>query len=387
MSITQTAKGPMRATRGTKVKEVAKGTLQSLVTWDWTKQLLHWLILSAGTMSECAFLIASLWMSVNSSVHALVLLAMPEQTTRHLSEMATAAYVALPECILPLASVVVISHVRVWLYGRKDVSAGIWSALFGLPTLVFLVLSLITLGCSVASVSFLMPEPLIIVRALAGYMFAFVSLLYARLGVPQERDRLQQKDDVIASLRHQYEEKLAEWGREKEIIVAHWRQQNESSLLELRREKDAIIADLRRQNESNLAEWNRQNQLLQTTIEFQTREIASQKVLLTETKNAYRHLQNELDKSEETALQVYSHECLRWLKSGIKTVSVEEITRFTGHSKRKIEHAITKGSLQTAPRNRELVLVSSLVIWLKQNPPGPLKMERETSPSLQAVAG
>ncbi len=356
------------------VKEVAKASLaglwQAIITWNWTRKLLHWTIISAGTVSECAFLIASLWMSVNSSVHGLVLLAMPEQVTRQVSELATAAYVALPECILPLATVVVISHARTWQYQRRwQHPAGIWTILFGLPTLVFLILSLITLGCSVASVDFQMPLPLVVIRALAGYMFAFVSLLYARLGIPQEKDRLKQKDDLIAALHEQHARELADMQVQHEQVLEGTCQQYEAQLAGQRQQYEHSIAEMRQHYASELAVLRQENQHLQARIELQNREIENQKAALQETKTAHRQLLDELNKSDEAALQAYSPECIAWLKSGIKTATVEEVSRFSGHSKRKIENAIARGNLQTAPRNRELILLNSLVSWLKNNPP------------------
>jgi len=92
---------------------------------------------------------------------------------------------------------------------------------------------------------------------------------------------------------------------------------------------------------------------------------------------------NAVHKSSEDALQAYSEECLNWLRSGTKTVSLEEITRYTGHSKRKIEGAINKGYLQTASRNKELILVSSLVSWLKSVQPSTGKTEE--TPMLHIV--
>jgi hypothetical protein len=301
-----------------------------------------------------------------------VLLFISEQTSIHISQLATAAYVALPECILGLAFVTLISHIRVWLYNRS-LSAGIWMVLYGLPTVVFLVLSLITLGCSVASTSFQMPEPLIVIRALAGYMFAFTSLLHAQLGVPQECDRLQAKDTII-------QEKvmnLATLGREKDEIIARLRQENTVNLAILGREKDGIIAELRSKAETMIAEMRKEKQSLQVTIESQNGEIEKQKGLLVESKTAQSELMKAVDKSEDAALQAYSEECLRWLKSGVKTASVEEIARYTGHSKRKIDSAINRGSLQTAPRNKELILMSSLLPWLKSVQPSSGKTTEE----------
>jgi len=326
-------------------RRVAQSTAHSVLTWEWTKQLLHWLIISAGTMSECVFLVASLWMSVNSSVHTFVLSIISAQMDARISDLATTAYVALPELILGLAFVTTISHVRTWLYNKHDKTALIWSILYGLPTIVFLVLSLVTLGSSVASSDFQLPQYLVVIRALAGYMFAFTSLLHAQLGIPQEADRLQRKDESIAALQAEMERALEA----------------------LRTEKDAMIAGLQKEM-----------QRLSATVASQSDEIGK-------AKKTQEQLLNAVNKSEDMALQAYSEDCIAWLKSGNKTVSIEEITRYSGLSKRKVEGAISKGLLQTAPRNRDLILVSSLTIWLKSVQPTPAKTDE--TPLLHIVNG
>ncbi len=346
------------------VGTASKNVAHSLFTWQWTKFFLHWLIISAGTIAECVFLLASLWISVNASVHTFVLLFVDETTTQHITELATAAYVALPELILGLAFVVTIGHVRLWLYDRKNYAALAWAVLFGLPTLVFLVLSLITLACSVLSVNFRLPEPLIVVRALAGYLFAFAGLLYTQLGLPQEKDRLQKKDSFINQLRQESSDSLATL-----------RQENTVSFEALRQEKETIISAL--QND---------NLRLQEIIEQHKAELRESKELLAESKNTQMELLKAVNKSSETALQAYSQECINWLRSGVKTVSVDDINHFTAHSKRKIGNAITAGNLQTASRNKDLVMVSSLIEWLKKTP-APFGKDEQDTGSLQRVTG
>jgi hypothetical protein len=306
-----------------KLKDGVKRIGTSILYWAWVKGSLYWLILSSGIIAEGAFLLASLWMSLNSSIHPFFLLFLSEDTTIHMSEIATAAYVGLPECILFLASVIVINHVQVYCYDKKNKVALVWAVLYGLPTLVFLVLSLFTLGSSVLSVHFHMPAPFIVARALAGYMFGFVSFLYWRLGTPQEADRLKQKDTFISEL------------IEKARVLS----------LEI----DALKAEL----------------------EGQKRAIESEKA-------ARKQMQEEMQRSDDEALQAYGDECIAWLRSGIKTASLDEITRFTGYSKRKIANAIASANLQVSPRNKELVLVSSLIQWLKNTPPPSGKTETET---------
>lgn len=357
-----------------KASDVLSNTYRSLLSWEWTKKLLHWLIISAGTMSECVFLIASLWMSINSSVHTLVLSVINEATSVHLSEIATASYVALPELILGLAFVTTLNHLRVWLYSKKkDGAALAWSVFYGLPTIVFLVLSLFTLGNSVVSVNFQMPIGLVVIRAMAGYWFAFISLLHTQLGLPAQRERLREKDELIAQLKAENAANLAQLRTEKDAIIAQLKAENAATLSNLGQSKDQHIANLRNQIAT-----------LNATLTNKNAEMENQNQLLQSVKQQNATLQNSLLKSDEDALQGYSHECKNWLKSGVKTANVDEINHFSGHSKRKIEHAISKGLLQTSPRNKELILVSSLIDWLKTMPLANTK-EVNTAPFLQVI--
>ncbi len=183
----------------------AKVVGHSLITWSWTKRLLHWIIISAGTMSECVFLVGVLWVSINANVHPFVLMFISEGTTTFLTYLATSAFVVLPECIVGMAVVITIGHIRTWKQNKRDYRALIWAVLYGLPTIVFLVLTLVTLGCSIANTTFIMPMPFVVIRALAAFIFAFTSLLYTQLGVPMEADRLSQKDGIIQDLQNQNE--------------------------------------------------------------------------------------------------------------------------------------------------------------------------------------
>jgi hypothetical protein len=320
---------------------IGQGT-HNVLTWEWTKAIAFWLIISAGTMAECVFLFASLWMTINSSVHSFVLLFLSDETTKHISELATTAYVGLPELILALAIVTVITHVRMWLYS-KSLGAAIWIALYGLPTLVFLVLSAITLGCSVASTTFIMPMPLVVIRALAGFMFALTALLYHYLGLPQERDRLEKKDRLLSTMAEQ-----------NTATITSLELQSADTLAALQQKMDTLVSELRNDN-----------QVLRASLDSANREIENLKSLLADAKSMKEQLQNAMAKSDDIALQAYSEECLNWLKGAGKSVSLDEITRFTGITKRKIGVAIDRGTLQTASRNKELILTSTLVPWLR----------------------
>src|SRR5581483_4002867 len=155
-----------------------KAIAQSLFTWSWCKKTVYWLIISGGTMSELAFLAGAVWMSLNATVHPFILMFLREDQTRYLSFLATSAYVALPELIVSLAVIVTVGHIRLFFYDRKNLVELVWIALYGLPAIFFAAISAYTIAQSVSNPNFTMPEIFIVSRALAGYLFAFTSLLY-----------------------------------------------------------------------------------------------------------------------------------------------------------------------------------------------------------------
>lgn len=331
--------------------EAAKGVLRSLITWSWTKRLLNWIILSAGTGAELAFLIASVWMSINANAHAFVLNFLAQSQTDNLSSLATIMYVALPECIVFLAVQTTLSHFFLVMHHRKDADKELffaelaWTILYGMPAILFVVLSVLTLSLSVLSKNVTLPDWAVVLRALGGYEYAFVAFLYVGNGAPKLKREMAKRDNLIADLR----------------------QENENNLQKLAQEKDAIIADL------------------QKDVSYLKDHTANQKMLLDQLKKSEQELLNEVNKSSELALEAYGEECINWLHSGVKSVSLEDITRFTGHSKRKIDNALTAGKLRYPPRNkdRNLVLIDSLIDWLKETPPSDRNSKTGEHPALR----
>lgn len=381
-----------------RLKQVGTDVIKSLINWTWTKSVLYWIILSAGTMSELAFLIASLWMTLNASIHDFILIFMSDSMTQHLSDIAKAAYVGLPECILPLAIATTINHIRIWDYNHKNGRsigwAVAWSVLYGAPTLTFLGLSLWTIGCSVLKIGYTLPDWMVVTRSLGGYIYGITALLYWIIGKPQETDRLNEKDGLIARLKQEIIEKLALLQQEKDAIIADLTQEKAALVVQSQQEKATLTAQFQQEKASSLsslgsnkdaaiAQLRQENTTFRVQLDGNKREIDRLNQLLEEYKSERQQLITTINRGSDEALQAYSQDCLEWLKSGIKTARMEDITRFTGHPKRKIETAITKGLLQTSTRNKELILIETLVNWLK-NTPAP---EHKTEPSLHVVNG
>jgi hypothetical protein len=76
-----------------------------------------------------------------------------------------------------------------------------------------------------------------------------------------------------------------------------------------------------------------------------------------------------LNLSPDTAevVQRYPNVYIQWLSQGIKSVSIEDIVAATGQSKRRIVYQIGK-ALKQSSRNDQLILVSSIIAWLKTAP-------------------
>ncbi len=326
--------------------------IKTFFTWQWTKRLVYWVIMSAGTMSEMAFLVASLWMTINASVHPFMLIFMSEQFSRHLSELATMAYVALPECILALAIVTTLGHWRTWRQQHAR-TAGYWLLAFGVPTAMFLILSMITLGCSVLSVTFQLPPVLVVIRALAAYVYALAAILYVFVGREQEADRLAAKDQLIAQIRKHCA----------------------GLLRSVRNQKSQEIAQLRQ-------EITRINDLLTSKND----ELISLKDVLARSENQQTELLRSLHKSDNSALEVYGQAVIDWINSGDKSVFISEIISYTGHRKAVIDKAISRGLLVKTPRNAERITTDSLANWLR-NTPAPERKTGEIEPVLHLVNG
>lgn len=334
-----------RESKWNKTKQAVTALALNLYAWQWTKAFVYWLILSAGTASDLVFLMASFWMSVNANVHGLILHYMSEDTATYITYLATTAYVALPIFIVALAVVQTVNHVKMWRTG--GFWSKVWAIIFGIPALTFFIMDFVTISCSVANVNFTMPTFFVILRADSAFIFAFGSLIFFFLGKPQEKERLAEKDSLIDGLRVEIAGITSAFSQEKHSLLATFSQEKHSLL---------------------------------TKIDMQKDEIESLKSMLTETQKGFTELHKAMNKSEDTALQPFGEDCIHWLKTGDKSATVDEIIRYTGLSKRRINRAITDGKLQTSTRNKELYLKTSISSWLKTVSP-----ERETDVDIPAL--
>ncbi|HEX3641622.1 MAG TPA: hypothetical protein VHV10_10050, partial [Ktedonobacteraceae bacterium] len=196
--------------------------IRYILSWRWVKQFLYWLIISAGTIAECCFLIASLWMSVNSSVHPMILTLMAEKQSVQISYLASTIFTALPELIVAMALVTTINHCKDIRFQKDKWHTFVWPILFGLPTLVFLFISVLTVSCSVLKVNYVMPDWGIVARALSGYVFAVVYLLYEKLGEPCYADERKNLEIALTQKQAELEQTIADQKAEMARTKKHF---------------------------------------------------------------------------------------------------------------------------------------------------------------------
>lgn len=315
-----------------------------VITFQWVVGLLSWALTSAGTISEAAFVLAPLWICINASVHPFVLLFLPEAVTKDISYFADTLLVGIPELIALSAIITVIGRVGLWAYqGKKPVSlSAVWVLAFGIPTAVFIVITVLTLWYSFGNVTFQLPLWVVQIRGIAAYWYGLASLLYSRIGRVQEAGRLQQKDSAIAALRAEMDAKLQEMAASK----------------------DAVIATIQRENAR-----------LQEALDHH-------KTLLHESIARANVLQSEITQSTEGALLAYGEMVIDWLKGLDKTVEIDEIAARTGISKKRLQGAIEKGELRIRGTNKSRIWVPSLQEYLIKYAP-----KNETQPALHVVHG
>ena len=105
--------------------------------------------------------------------------------------------------------------------------------------------------------------------------------------------------------------------------------------------------------------------------------------IYTQSQIVQQEMQSALHKASEDALEALPEGVALWVAHGVKTVSIDDVTRQTGLTNQKVRGAITRGLLQTTSRNKELIMVASLVPWLKSV--GSLTGKTEELPTLHLV--
>lgn len=317
----------------------AKAKIDAFLSWQWVKRFLYWLVVSAGTVSECVFLVASIWVSVNATVHPLMLKLMSEPVTVTLSQLAVSAFTSLPEVILGLAVVTTYGHIKFFCIHRRK-SSLVWAILFGLPTVVFASLTTWTLASSALQIGYQMPSVLVATRVLAGYAYGFLSMLFVLIGEPDSADYVAGLKGEIDNLNQEIERLTSRFETALSTANANFK-----------------IAMNAKQNDFEYQ--------LNLVIEQSKNEIEHFQNLLKSQNEQVQKLSERASSLTSQELENYPKVISELVNQRVKTVSVDDLSQLTGISKRRINAA---KMLQRTSRNKDLIFVSSAVEWLKTMP-------------------
>lgn len=312
-------------------KKYIKPVYRWFISGIWFVNIVRQIVVTGGNIAESAFLLATLWVIVNAVAHKLLTWIMPTHIIELINYLSVIAFSALPELIIIPVTIICLTH---WFEAiqRKSKVSATWALCYTIPTVVFFVMTIAAITTFVSTGgSTLVPidGPQLVVRCLAGWMYAVVNMLFKKLGEPHYASNMQglktaltQKQEEIQQLKSQFEQTL-----------------------------------IAKQNE----------------FEYQLSEVTYH------SKNQIEHFQNLLDTQNEhvkklserafslerNGLENFPKVVSELIDQDVKTVSVDRLSELTGISKRRIN---ANKSLQRHSRNRDLIMVNSVIEWLKAMP-------------------
>jgi hypothetical protein len=146
--------------------------------------LARWIIRVSGYIAESALLFAVLWISATSVAPGLIELFMSEKTMQSLVWLALIVLALIPEIILGNAIISVAGHWQAVASDRHNVMAWVWAIAFTLPTVLFLILTALTLNALASDGGTFVQASngLVGMRCFAGWTYGLLALVYAGIG-------------------------------------------------------------------------------------------------------------------------------------------------------------------------------------------------------------
>lgn len=150
----------------------------------------RWVIVVGGRIATTALFFAALWISARNSAPAFVaslgvwFTFLPVQVT-DIDNLARLAFTMLPEIILFQAIIATYEQVELALEGKGKRGHWIWAVLYALPTTAFFCMAVYTFLSFVTLTNKSQPSQMsdiaTVIRAMSGWIYALVEMLYAGL--------------------------------------------------------------------------------------------------------------------------------------------------------------------------------------------------------------
>lgn len=297
----------------------------------------RWMTLTGGNIAESMFLLATLWVTVNAVAHPLLTRILPTVTIETTNYLAITAFSIVPELIIIPLIITCYSHWAL-VVRRKSKPAVLWGVLYTLPAVVFLFVTITTISSFVSAkgtIDVHLDGTQLVIRCLSGWWFSTVNMLFAQSGKQQYADMLDEKDAKITEITETF---AAEKYRINDEFTKHQSAMEES--------------------------FHKQKADMEDVIERLKGDLGTVTVRLEEQSNQARRLAQRAESLERNGLEDYPNVIKEWIDKDVKTATIDQIAEVTGHPKRKL----IKVPFQRHNRNKDLIIVSSVVDWLKVTP-------------------
>lgn len=157
-----------------------------ILSGQFVVDLVRRLVKTAGVMAESAFLLATVYVTINNVAHLLVTWLFPPGYILFANQISVVVFSILPELIVASAILVTYEHWSIYLLTkRKDAMA--WSIAYSIPTVVFAVMTVLTLSTfvnvqSTADISPTATGLMLVLRCLAGWFYALTQMIWSQKG-------------------------------------------------------------------------------------------------------------------------------------------------------------------------------------------------------------
>lgn len=328
---------------------------QGFISGIWFVSIMRQVIITGGNIAESAFLLATLWVIVNAVAHTLVLWVIDAHTIELINNLSAIAFSALPELIIIPVIIICYDH---WSTAvkQKSYASGVWAVLYSIPAGFFLVLTIVTITAFVSTKGDAQFVPVVgsqlVIRCLSGWMYAVVNMLFKKLGEPHYASKLEALETVIASQKAEMEQSKSHFETALQTANSNFQTAMAAKQSEFEYQINLIVEQSKTQIDH-----------FQNLLKTQNEQV--------------QKLSERASSLSSQGLENYPKVISELIDQGVKTVSVDILSELTGISKRRINAAKT---LQRTSRNKELILVSSVIDWLKTVPLSQESKPQDTDP-------
>jgi hypothetical protein len=187
--------------------------LHYIFTGKWIVDLVRWMIDTGGNIAESAFLLATIYVTLNTVAHLLVSWVLPDNIILTLNQVSVIAFSVLPELIIFAALKTTYDHWKM-VQATKRFDAWAWAIAYSIPTLIFLVMTILTITSfvSLEAINATAPQAtgwMLVIRCLAGWGYGMVQILFAKIGKQAYANLLASYKIQVGTLKNALQERDA----------------------------------------------------------------------------------------------------------------------------------------------------------------------------------